>query len=819
MKLKVSTTSKGNAQQSKQTKGLLETKGESQRRYPKYVSPATQGITITEYAPGSPEPSTPTIAVDVAPNAPGCIVSYNPATQTCTFSFQAPVGLDNFAVAAYDQPPNSNGQIPSTAHLLSAGVAGNVDIMQGVVNTVAITLGGQVASLVFAPSTILAVADNQQQSYPFYVEPLDADGYIIIPAVGQSPYNNGQGQNISVAVTSGDPLNSVTIVPPGASAPDPTLFTASYTGAAIQDAVLTASLPGGPSSTGNFTPLTYSPANLSLTYAPKPHQNTGTVSAQTALSTTAVYASIANNAVQCSVSPASATPASPGASVSFTVTAVNSGTCTVNLTETSSAQSVTAGVPVTINGTSYGLGLGGGKIQHIVLIIQENRSFDNIFGGLDNNGKPLPGADTASNPTDGQLVPHDHLGNVVKLQSLPLGVPSCYNPGHEHVNQFEDIDGGAMDGFDITPPVPIAPCVSPTAPGPAPTDWVYQTIAYYDVAPYWQMAEQYAIADHHFEQISSASFSEHLVLMSATNGGTITNPTQNAGNAGWGCDDAFLSTTYSNLFDPTQPGTQGVQGVNPCFNWPTFADELTSHSLPWRYYAAQYATKPDFGYQWSSLDAFQQDRYGPIWTNNVTGNLSTNIINDVAGPNGFLGAFTYVTPLLATSDHPRSGTNNGPPYVTAIVNAIGASKFWPSTAIILLWDDFGGMYDHIPPPYWPQGTTQYPNPHPGPAGPGPSYAGPDYGLRTGLIVISPWVKHKFVFKQYTSSAMILKFAEEVLNLPSLGGYDTDPNMADLSGMFDFTQSPNFNFTPISATQSVEKIKKLGKKPSGPPDDY
>jgi hypothetical protein len=130
------------------------------------------------------------------------------------------------------------------------------------------------------------------------------------------------------------------------------------------------------------------------------------------------------------------------------------------------------------------------------------------------------------------------------------------------------------------------------------------------------------------------------------------------------------------------------------------------------------------------------------------------------------------------------------------------------------------MYDHIPPPNWPCQGNYGGNPCWGHPGPGPSYAGPDYGLRTGLIAISPYVKHKFVFKSYTSSAMILKFAEEALNLPSMGGYDTDPNAADLSGMFDFTQAPQpFIYISPAQNNSKQRLKALAKKPSGPPDDY
>ena len=142
--------------------------------------------------------------------APSSSCSTNPdGSRTCSISFQAPTGLDTFAIAAYDQAP-VNGQIPSGANLLSAGSAANQNIVAGQVNTVTVSLGGQVASIAVAPAVLLAVANQQAQSYPLSVEPLDADNYIIIPLVGQTPFNNG---TLSVGVSSGDPNHTISIVP------------------------------------------------------------------------------------------------------------------------------------------------------------------------------------------------------------------------------------------------------------------------------------------------------------------------------------------------------------------------------------------------------------------------------------------------------------------------------------------------------------------------------------------------------------------------------------------------------------------------------
>jgi phospholipase C len=787
MKIKVTNTKKGQAIG----------RHASGTRHTKYVSPATAAVAITAYPSSQSEPSQPTIVVNTTGGAGSPCTNNNDGSKTCTISFQAPTGTDDFAVSAYDQAPVNN-QVPSGANLLSAGTDGNVNIVAGQVNTVTISLGGQVASIGFNPTAVLASANGQAQSYPLYIEPLDADGYVIIPLTGSQPYNNGTGQ-ITASVTSGDPLKTITLVPPTASTPN--LYTVDYTGAALADAVITASLPGSSvTATGDVTPLNSSVTSLTLTFT-SPNQSAPVI-AQIAKWTGAITASVSSSTTACSVSPLSGTPASAGAPVTFTVTATNSGTCSLTLSATSvtTGASASLGVPVTVNGTGVGLGFGG-KIQHVVLVMEENRSFDNVFGGLDTSGKPFPGADTASNPQSGALVPHDHLGNVVQLQTRKYGDPFCYNPQHDHINQVADIDGGKMDGFDQFAPAIVTPCTSGASPQPAPTDWVYQTLDYPEVSPTWKIAETYALADHHFEAISSASFSEHLILVSGNNGGAINNPSNRA--PGWGCDDTTPSITV-NLYDPTNPAGDGIPGPFPCFAWPTFADVMSQHGISWNYYApsgpAQGNENPDFGYQWSALDAFYQDRYGPVWNTNVL-TPTTQFLVDIAA--GKLAQFTWIAPYLFESDHPRSGSNTAPSYLVSIVNAVGESKFWPTTAVFVLWDDFGGMYDHVPP-----------NP------PGSAPQGPGYGLRTGLIAISPWSKRAYVFHSFTTSAMVLKFAEEALGVPSMGGYDTDPNGADLSGMFDFTQTPNFNFTPFQQQYSKSTLKSMEKKKwNGPADTY
>jgi phospholipase C len=430
----------------------------------------------------------------------------------------------------------------------------------------------------------------------------------------------------------------------------------------------------------------------------------------------------------------------------------------VNSSKPTPSPSSSAGIPV---------GVGPAKIKHVVFMVQENRSFDNIFGGVDSSGKAFPNADTVSNPLPGEPTPHDHLGHPVKMQQGLL--EECYSPAHDHPEQVEEIDGGKMDGFDLDI-IGQLHC----APGTPPPDYLYRYIKESEVDPYWQMGEKYAISDRMFEPISSASFGSHLYLASGQSAGTIDNPSLTP----WGCDSPPL--TRVNIM--TGNGGEVGPGVYPCFTVPTLADVLNSRGVSWRYYAT---ADNDYGYLWSVMDAFSQIREGPQWTTNVV-NPPAQFLTDVAG--GTLASMTWVTPTLVTSDHPVSTENMGPAWVASVVNAVGQSKFWDSTAVFIIWDDPGGWYDHVPPPV----------------------TGPfSLGIRVGLIVVSPYAKHGYVSHVVHSSGSILHFAETALNVPSLG--QEDARSDDLTDAFDFNQKPQA-FSPFAIHQSLEAVRRAATQP-------
>jgi phospholipase C len=368
-----------------------------------------------------------------------------------------------------------------------------------------------------------------------------------------------------------------------------------------------------------------------------------------------------------------------------------------------------------------------GKISHIVVIMQENRSFDNLFNGF-------PGADTVQ-------LGFSH-GQIVPLRPVPLEQGTDVD--HTHTGWWADWDGGAMDGF--------------THPGvryPS-SDFPYAYVPQAETVPYWTMAKRYTLADRMFQSNSGPSFVAHQYMIAGQSAHASENPDGSAAKGPWGCDSPASARVA--LLGPN--GTD-LPGPYPCFDYPSIADFLDAKGVSWRYYAPA----PDkIGFIWSAFDAVRHIRFGPDWTRSVV-SPNTRILSDIS--NGVLAQVTWVVPDLAYSDHAgRKATAQGPDWVANIVNAIGASRYWDSTAIFISWDDWGGWYDHVPPPLVDDMGL---------------------GFRVPLIVVSPWAKHGYVSHQTHEFGSILHFTEEVFSLSGLGMRDDGAD--DLSDCFDFAQAP------------------------------
>lgn len=380
------------------------------------------------------------------------------------------------------------------------------------------------------------------------------------------------------------------------------------------------------------------------------------------------------------------------------------------------------------------------KIQHVVIILQENRTVDNLFNGF-------PNADTV---TSGMS-----KGKSVPLQPVTLEQGSGLD--NSHVGWWQDWDNGAMDGFAHS---------APSYPDPG---LAYGYVPRSETGPYWALAQAYAFGDHMFQPNTGPSFPSHQYLIA----GQSANADENPSGRPWGCD-APQSVTVSLI----GPNGTNAPGVYPCFSYKTIADTLDSKHISWRYYEpAEDANSPDDGFDFSAFEANKQIRKGSDWSKDVV-SPETKILTDIK--NGNLAQVTWVVPGFAFSDHPGYGaTAEGPDWVADIVNSIGASQYWNSTAIFITWDDFGGWYDHVVPP---------------------TVDAMGLGFRVPLIIVSPYAKHNYVSKNTHEFAGFLRYIENVFNLPGLGTRDSTTD--DFSDCFDYTQSPQpYTQIPVTFTPS------------------
>ncbi|HTU82010.1 MAG TPA: alkaline phosphatase family protein [Candidatus Acidoferrales bacterium] len=393
-------------------------------------------------------------------------------------------------------------------------------------------------------------------------------------------------------------------------------------------------------------------------------------------------------------------------------------------------------------------------IHHVVIVVQENRSFDNVFAGF-------PGADA---PTVGKL-PN---GKTIPLQSI--GVDTA-DPEHNFKQSLADIDGGKMDGFADGHLYYGAPRYPPLE-----LSHLDRTLT----APYWAMARQYTLADRMFPTEHGPSWTAHLNLIAGTTTLSPKTAVIDFPNEIFGeyCGVAPSVFTYT-VTGPRAHRTYGT-GPTPCFTqFRTLADSLDARGVSWRYYAPNIAAgscATACGGQWSPFASIKAVHDGPDWKNVVS--PPPQALRDIAAGN--MAAVTWIVPESPWADHAYAGAKpEGPSWVAAIVNAIGESAFWKDTAIVVLWDEWGGFYDDVPPPQL-------------------DFRG--LGIRVPCIVISPYARRRYVSHTQYEYGSILKFAEQVFDLAPIGppseGY-TDSRAASILDSFDFTQKPK-RFVPIAA---------------------
>ena len=408
------------------------------------------------------------------------------------------------------------------------------------------------------------------------------------------------------------------------------------------------------------------------------------------------------------------------------------------------------------------------KIQHVVVIMQENRSFDQYFG-------TFPGADglPVQNGQFTTCMPDPATGVCVK----PYHDSSDLNYGgpHGQVNATADINGGQMDGF-IAQALKgqKTTCTGPDDPncGGNGKSGGSDVMGYHDareIPNYWTYAQDFVLQDHMFEPNASWSLPEHLFMVSE-----------------WSAKCSVAGDPMSCVNALQNPGQ-----VNPNYAWTDLTYMLHKNSVSWKYYVAQ-GTQPDCEDDQATCAALPQtvgtpEIWNPLpWFTTVKqdgqlGNIQTigNFYTDAKSGN--LPAVSWVVPNGKVSEHPPALVSEGQTYVTTAINAIMNSSDWSSTAIFLAWDDWGGFYDHVVPP-----TVDVNG----------------YGLRVPGIVISPYAKRGYIDHQTLSFDAYVKFIEDDF----LGGQRLDPRtdgrpdprptvrenvpaLGDIIQAFDFANPP------------------------------
>ncbi len=407
-------------------------------------------------------------------------------------------------------------------------------------------------------------------------------------------------------------------------------------------------------------------------------------------------------------------------------------------------------------------------IQHVVVVVQENRSFDNFFA-------TFPGADGA---TEG-LMKTKKGEREIRLVDGSLIQDSL---GHQYFSFKKEFDDGRMDGFNQ-----VSRALSKGDKVPAGT-YAYRYTKPTEIAPYWDIAKTYVLGDHMFPTQGSSSFTGHQDLIA---GGTPIGKSDNVIDfptpASWGCDappgtvTSLITSTGKYLRD---------KGPFPCFMYATLRDLLDAKGVSWLYY-----TNTSTDDVWNAFDAIRAVRYGPEWTNNII-IPETDFFNTV--DQGQLPGVSWVIPDAANSDHPGNHSDTGPSWVASIINAIGESSYWNSTAVIVVWDDWGGEYDNVPPP---------------------QLDGQGLGMRVPMLLVSAYAAETFPSQPGHIShtryefGSILKFIEDNWDLGRLGTSDIRAN--SLIDCFDFSQPPR-PFVAIPSKYSKAYFEH--QRPSGLPLD-
>jgi len=394
-------------------------------------------------------------------------------------------------------------------------------------------------------------------------------------------------------------------------------------------------------------------------------------------------------------------------------------------------------------------------IKRVVYLMLENRSFDNMYGRF-------PGANGSSVGVK--------FGEEVPLAACPHWLPG--DIPHDRAAHLNNVNDGAYDGFAI---------------GQFGDPWAYTTFDGEMVPNYWQWAREYVLCDNVFASVGGPSYPNHFFFVAGQSGGVLDNPENievriedGKRFKSWGCD-----AVGENVYVLVKDDRGNLTKHDTCFNFRSVPEQLEEIGVSWGYYSAG---KYQSGYFWNALNGISGVYHTDLWRPERIRPVD-KLVEDIEGDR--LPSVTWVTPRFELSDHPPQSTCFAHDWLTDVVNALMRSDGWEHTALFITWDEWGGFYDHVPPP---------------------EVDDIGLGFRVPMLVISPYAKKGYVDDAEGEFSSPLKFIEDNWGLPYLTRRIERTH--NFEHVFDFERNPRRDAEPLPKFGSC-----FGTPWDYPGDDY
>ena len=420
-------------------------------------------------------------------------------------------------------------------------------------------------------------------------------------------------------------------------------------------------------------------------------------------------------------------------------------------------------------------------IKHVVLIVMENHTFDSMFGTYPGVADPLP-------RDDANGLPQAPLcgGGLIDLKRAP---DQPTDVDHSFLGGVTAINGGEMNCFDRL------------RGGTTPNNrFKYPGYTYYDgksIPFYWTYAHRFTLGDNYFSAEYGPTGPNILWSIADSSGGFVGHeaahqtPNQYGSNnipREYCGDRTERAWAFKKLTPAQRAQVMNIESVSqhadtlmnfqqvssywrlkwPCITLKTLPDELSAHHLAWRIYRGVNSFTQSFAMVRNIR--FDKNKWSHVYPEG-------QMISDIH--HGILPGVSWLTPGWSESEHPPTSMCVGEDWLVKMVNAVMGSRYWHNTAVFVTYDEFGGFYDHVPPPH-------------------PDIYG--YGPRLPLLVISPWAKKGYVDHTQYSLDSIMRFIENLKGVPPLNPGWRDGTANGMLNSFNFAQSP----TP--------KVIQWGKRP-------